>query len=71
MPASFWIISIAIFIITVLICIPPVIRNYKKELGKELERNNTMSIITTLRGGLPICALITIVIMLVIKSLFY
>ena len=71
MPNSFWFISIAIFILTVRICIPPVVRYYKKESGKEWEKSRRLSIITILRGGLPVCALLTIVIMLAIKFLFY
>lgn len=71
MPNSFWFISIAIFILTVLICIPPVVRYYKKESGKAWEKSRPLSIITILRGGLPVCALLTIVIMLAVKFLFY
>lgn len=71
MATSFWVISIIVFTITVLICIPPVIRYYKKESGKSWERDRKLSIITILRGGLPVCALLTIGIMLAMKFFFY
>lgn len=71
MPNSLGTISAVIFITTILVCIPPVIRYYKKESGKEWERNSKLSIVTILRGGLPACALIAIIIMLALKFLFY
>jgi hypothetical protein len=71
MPASFWLISSLVFITITFLTVPVTIRYYRKELGREWDRQRWLNIATLLRGAIPLCVLLTAVIIVGVRFVFY
>jgi hypothetical protein len=71
MPASFWIISVLVFALVTYISVKNAIRFYKRTFKQEWQAQRPLNMMTVVRGALPLCLVITVLIMLVVKYLFY
>ena len=71
MPLSFWIISVIVFFATAFTGVSAAIRYYRKELKHEWSRQPVLNAMTIVRAALPLCLVITTVVMLGIRYLFY
>lgn len=71
MPVSFWMISILVFIAVSIISVLAAYKFYRKELKQEWEQQKILNSMTLLRGALSICTIVTIIIMLCVKGIFY
>jgi uncharacterized BrkB/YihY/UPF0761 family membrane protein len=71
MPVSFWIISVLVFILTAAISLSAAARHYAKKIGKEWKRQQSLNTLTLIRAGLPLCLILTVLIMSAIRYFLY
>jgi hypothetical protein len=71
MPASFWIISVLVFLLVAFVSVKNALAFYKRTFKKEWQLQRKLNMMTVIRGALPICLVITVLIMLAVKYMFY
>jgi hypothetical protein len=71
MPASFWIIAVLVFLFITWFSVRRAVSFYKRTFKEEWQMQRPLNMMTVIRGALPLCLVVTVLIMLAVKLLFY